>query len=199
VQALQARLSQTGSLEAFRLDYQPVGHLESSDNVLFAEALLRFAGAPPLEVLALAEKHGLLYPLSKLILLTALAQAAQPGSKVSVNLSPAQLAHPALLEDIQSTLRQYGLPGSRLVVEITEAAAAENTCIKEVVRELRQLGVQVWLDDFGSGHSSLERLIELPIDGLKLSHGFTRSLSTFCVNMDETPTPLEISIEGGDT
>ncbi len=177
VEALEGAFgARPGDLKAFRLDYQPVVQLDSPYQILFIEALLRFAGAPPLEVLALAEQYHLLHPLTEQVVSTALREARRRGVSVSVNLSPAQLVQPALLEVVQSMLRQYGLPGSRLVVEITEAAAAENTCIKEVLRELRGLGVQVWLDDFGNGHSSLERLSELPIDGFKLSHGFARSL-----------------------
>lgn len=178
VEALEGAFgTRPGNLKPFRLEYQPVVQLDNPYQVLFIEALLRFAGAPPLEVLTLAEQHHLLHPLTEQVLSTALEEARRRGVSVSVNLSPAQLVYPALLEVIQSVLGQYGLPGSRLVIEITEAAAAESTCIKEVLRELRQMGVQVWLDDFGNGHSSLERLSQLPIDGFKLSHGFTTSLS----------------------
>jgi EAL domain-containing protein (putative c-di-GMP-specific phosphodiesterase class I)/GGDEF domain-containing protein len=164
-QALQSAAAPT-----LRLEFQPVVAFPEAQQVLFLEALLRFAGAPPLEVLALAEGHGLLPSLTERILDLALSEAARQGQPVSVNLSPAQLT-PLLPEAVARTLARHRLPASSLVLEIVEAAFSEE-CLA-VIQRLRWMGIAIWLDDFGSGYSNFERLLSLPIDGIKLSHSFT--------------------------
>ncbi|ADH65361.1 diguanylate cyclase/phosphodiesterase with GAF sensor (plasmid) [Allomeiothermus silvanus DSM 9946] len=163
------------SAPALRLEFQPVVAFPDAQQVLFLEALLRFAEAPPLEVLALAEQHGLLSALTERILDLALSEAARRGQPVSVNLSPAQL-HPLLPEAVARTLARHGLPASSLVLEIVEAAFHED-CLG-LIQHLREMGMAIWLDDFGSGHSNFERLLCLPIDGIKLSHSFARHFTS---------------------
>ena len=84
-----------------------------------------------------------------------------------MNVSPQELLHP-------------GYPGLvALVLEITETALIPDERGRDAtltVRILRELGVRVFLDDFGSGYSSLERLAALPVDGLKLGQAFTQAL-----------------------
>lgn len=160
---------------ALRLELQPVVAFPEGERVLFLEALLRFAEAPPLEVLALAEQHGLLPSLTERILDLALSEAARRGQAVSVNLSPAQL-HPLLPEAVARALARHGLPATSLVLEIVEAAFTEEGLA--IIQRLREMGTAIWLDDFGSGYSNFERLLSLPIDGIKLSHSFTRHFTS---------------------
>jgi EAL domain-containing protein (putative c-di-GMP-specific phosphodiesterase class I) len=172
-QALLAELEQalqSATAPALRLEFQPVVALAETKRVLFLEALLRFAKAPPLEVLALAEGHGLLSALTERILDLALAEAARRGQAVSVNLSPAQL-HPLLPDAVARALARHGLPAGALILEIVEAAFNQEGLT--IIQRLREMGTFIWLDDFGSGYSNFERLLCLPIDGIKLSHSFT--------------------------
>lgn len=176
-QGLVAELEQalqSAAAPALRLEFQPVVAFPEGERVLFLEALLRFAKAPPLEVLALAEGHGLLPALTERILDLALSEAARRGQAVSVNLSPAQL-HPLLPEAVAGALARQGLPAGSLVLEIVEAAFNEEGLA--IIQRLREMGTSIWLDDFGSGYSNFERLLCLPIDGIKLSHSFTRFLT----------------------
>lgn len=166
---------QSAASPALRLEFQPVVALSEDRQVLFVESLLRFSEASPLEVLALAEQHGLLPSLTERILDLALSEAARRGQTVSVNLSPAQL-HPLLPEAVARALARHGLPATSLVLEIVEAAFKEEGLA--VIERLREIGTAIWLDDFGSGYSNFERLFCLPIDGIKLSHSFTRQFTS---------------------
>lgn len=172
-QVLLAELEQalqSTTAPALQLEFQPVVALAETKRVLFLEALLRFAQAPPPEVLALAEGHGLLPALTERILELALAEAARRGQAVAVNLSPAEL-YPLLPDAVARALARHGLPASSLILEVVEAAFSQEGLA--VLQRLREMGTPVWLDDFGSGYSNFERLLYLPIDGIKLSHAFT--------------------------
>ena len=176
-QALLAELEQalqSTTAPALQLEFQPVVALAETKRVLFLEALLRFAKAPPLEALALAEGHGLFPALTERILELALAEAARRGQAVSVNLSPVEL-HPLLPDAVARALARHGLPAGALILEIVEAAFNQEGLA--IIQRLREMGTSIWLDDFGSGYSNFERLLYLPIDGIKLSHSFTRFLT----------------------
>lgn len=96
---------------------------------------------------------------------------------VAFNISLLQLANAKLLNRLMSRLRQHPLPLSSVTLEITEdgPAVASEVCLQNVIR-LRQLGVHLSLDDYGTGHSSLFRLCQLPFDEIKLAGEFTRQL-----------------------
>lgn len=96
---------------------------------------------------------------------------------VAFNLSLLQLAKAELVNRLMSRLREHPLPLSSVTFEITEdgPAVASDVCVQHVLR-LRQLGVQLSLDDYGTGHSSLFRLCQLPFDEIKLAGEFTRQL-----------------------
>lgn len=161
-----------GAGAALGLHFQPVVWLEGGE-VYFLEALLRQGALDPAEVVAAYRERGELHRLSLAVLEEALAEGARRGRAVSVNLSPAQLGHPGLRADLRALLRAAGAGEGALVVEVTEEALAPGgPPLEGVLAGLRGLGVRVYLDDFGSGHSGLERLAGLPLDGVKLSRGF---------------------------
>jgi EAL domain-containing protein (putative c-di-GMP-specific phosphodiesterase class I) len=94
-------------------------------------------------------------------------------------VSPQELLQPNYAELVAKVLLETNCPPEALVLEVTE-----NTLIpdergrdaSQTVASLRRLGVRVYLDDFGSGYSSLERLASLPVDGLKLGQAFTKAI-----------------------
>ena len=102
----------------------------------------------------------------------------QPTLPVSFNLSRLDLALmdcPAVIEDI---VRRYSLPRSLFHVEVTENALVENAgLIQDGVQRFRELGYEVWLDDFGSGYSSLNVLKDYKFDELKLDMAFLRTFN----------------------
>jgi diguanylate cyclase (GGDEF)-like protein len=167
---------------AFELDYQT--QLDLSDgSVHAAEALLRWphprlGRVAPLTFLPLAEEVGLMPDLTRWVLDQALAQCARwrvDGTPVivSVNISATNLLDDGFFELVQHLLDDHGLPGHALVLELTE------TCIisdyersRAVIAGLSGLGVDVSIDDFGAGFTSLAYLGDLDVAELKLDRSF---------------------------
>jgi EAL domain-containing protein (putative c-di-GMP-specific phosphodiesterase class I) len=130
----------------------------------------------------LAEETGLIVPLGRQILTTVLAEmpAAEIGIRplrVSVNLSARQLTQPDLAATVESALSQAGVPPDRLSLEITESVLlTDSTAMQAVIGQLKQIGVALSLDDFGTGHSSMDYLKFLPVDELKIERRFVAGL-----------------------
>ena len=98
---------------------------------------------------------------------------------VSVNVSARQLrpkgGQSSLIETVRRTLADTGLPASALALEITESTLMDGDELP-VLYELKRLGVQTMLDDFGTGHSSLSRLSDVPLDVVKIDRRFVSGL-----------------------
>ena len=148
------------------------------------EALLRWThperGAiPPAVFIPIAEENGLILALGEWVLRRACTDAAgwDHKSKVSVNVSPLQLAHVDLPQLFHQVMLDTGLPPRRLEVELTETAImADRERALHVLRQIKALGVSVALDDFGTGYSSLETLRAFPFDKIKLDRFFVSEL-----------------------
>jgi EAL domain-containing protein (putative c-di-GMP-specific phosphodiesterase class I) len=96
--------------------------------------------------------------------------------RVSVNVSPRQLRRPDFGARLLATVAEHGLT-DRLTVEITESAAmAEPQRTDPVLAELAGAGVEIAVDDFGAGYSSLSRLRTMPVQVLKIDHTFLRGV-----------------------
>ncbi|WP_030439663.1 putative bifunctional diguanylate cyclase/phosphodiesterase [Actinoplanes subtropicus] len=158
----------------------------ASGRVLGAEALSRWfrpdGTVPPDEFIPLAERSGLIRPLTRHVLDTALAACAgwrRDGHDltVAVNVSPQMLADPALAGDVRDALLRRGLPAAALILEITETGImADPVRSAATLATLRDIGVKLSIDDFGTGHSSLGRLADLAIDEIKIDKSFVRDL-----------------------
>lgn len=164
----------------FSLYYQPQVDMRSG-SIVGVEALLRWTdpergAVPPEQFLSVAERSGLILPIGAQVLREACHQVAawnrQGHSwRVSVNVSPEELAsahYPAL---VREALTASELDPSLLDLEITERtlldeAAAEN------LRHIRALGVRLTLDDFGTGYSSLSYLARFPVHFIKIDKSF---------------------------
>ena len=174
LEALQSDLESTN----LTLHYQPIVNLKTRKTKAL-EALLRWPKAPPSEFIPLAERHHLMPRLGNWVLRRACMDRNRHGLPVHVNVSPQELLQPNYAELVAKVLLETNCPPEALVLEVTE-----NTLIpdergrdaSQTVASLRRLGVRVYLDDFGSGYSSLERLASLPVDGLKLGQAFTKAI-----------------------
>ncbi|WP_442933257.1 putative bifunctional diguanylate cyclase/phosphodiesterase [Micromonospora psammae] len=107
--------------------------------------------------------------------LSVAAEWARDGLDVpiSVNLSARSLLDPRLPSEIAEALRRHQVPPRRLVLEITETVVmSELEVIDEVLATLRSMGVQLAVDDFGTGFSSLTFLTRIAVDELKVDRSF---------------------------
>ncbi|MGL5858204.1 MAG: putative bifunctional diguanylate cyclase/phosphodiesterase [Angustibacter sp.] len=166
--------------------YQPV--LRASDHQLMGfEALLRWQHPErglllPAEFIPIAERTSLIHALTRWVLLTAVRDAArwrQEGLEgtIAVNISPTSLEF-GLLGIVEEVLARHRWPAHLLVLEITESAVTDNPHVaRGVVQALRERGVQVSVDDFGAGFTSLSLLRGLPVHQLKIDRQFISALA----------------------
>lgn len=134
----------------------------------------------PLRFIPIAEEHGLIGRLSEQIILAALNQAVNwdASIKLSVNISPSQLADSWLAQRIVRLLSEAGFPAERLVVEITESSLfADLDLARSIVSSLKNQGIRLALDDFGTGFSSLAHLRALPFDVIKVDRCFVTTIT----------------------
>jgi diguanylate cyclase (GGDEF)-like protein len=193
------------------LHYQPIYDAKNGQPVA-TEALARWnspvrGNVSPLEFVRAAELHGLIDRLLDWVLTSACHEAARwdDGLKVSVNLSPLNLRSPDLFGSIERTLRESGLPAHRLVFELTEDSAIDRSNdTMERLRELAAIGVEIWLDDFGSGYANFEYLQFLPCHVIKIDRSFLaeyekrRQLLGGMINLAHA-CGLKVVVEGVET
>jgi diguanylate cyclase (GGDEF)-like protein/excisionase family DNA binding protein/PAS domain S-box-containing protein len=166
-----------------RMFYQPLISL-ADRRIVGVEGLVRWQDpqrglVPPDAFIPVAEETGLILPLGRWVIGEACRQLARWAADASVdvpsmavNVSARELAEGALPEQVAQTLRRTGTPAEMLTIEVTETSLmVESTSPAALLQDLRDLGVQVVLDDFGSGYSSLNYLKRFPIHGLKVDQG----------------------------
>ncbi|HZX79584.1 MAG TPA: EAL domain-containing protein [Lysobacter sp.] len=190
-EAVERRVHLEGELRGawergeLRLVYQPVYRL-SDRRLVGAEALLRWEHheqglIAPSVFIDVAEQSGLIDVIGPQVMRAACGDAARwvpadadgPPLFVSVNVSPRQLRSGDLARMVEASLRDAGLPPERLHIELTETAViSDEAHASQLLARLRSLGVNVWLDDFGTGFSGLSHLRRVPVDGVKIDRSF---------------------------
>jgi EAL domain-containing protein (putative c-di-GMP-specific phosphodiesterase class I) len=101
------------------------------------------------------------------------------GFQLAVNISNRQFWRGRLIDDVRDCLTSNDLRRGSLVLEITEGVIMYDVKLaREMLHEFHELGVALHIDDFGTGHSSLEALCHLPIDALKIDKSFIAPLGT---------------------
>lgn len=185
-QQLSEGLGQAMAKHELYLVYQPV--IDAANNsTAYCEALVRwdFSGETisPAEFIVIAEHHAYIHKIGCWVLHQACMQAAnwhfEPDVGVSVNVSIIQIMHKDIVQEVKSALAISGLQAQNLFLEITESIfAADVQQVISVVKELKGLGVQVSIDDFGTGFSSLSVLQNLSADVVKIDKAFVSSFDT---------------------
>jgi PAS domain S-box-containing protein len=168
---------------------QPIVDLRTRATV-GVEALIRWQHPEhgliaPNDFLPVIEASGLMLPVGRQVrqrALDALAQIRALGPATSavwlnVNMAPIELARPQLAAEVLDDLAERGLRTDALVVEVTETAAfVDPDAAVAQLRALHDAGVRVALDDYGAGHSSLTRLLSLPLSVLKLDRALVSQI-----------------------
>lgn len=174
-------------LGEFYLVYQAKFNAENG-SIVGAEALLRWKHPirgiiEPDDFVPIAAKTGLIEVIGEWVLGEACRQmrewhdAGYPEWKISVNLSASQLRQNNLVELVGAILTRHKLPPSALILEVKEAATMQNVETSLLIlKNLAELGVEISIDDFGSGHSSLHYLKHMPASELKIDRDFIRGL-----------------------
>jgi len=180
------------ALENYEMEifYQPIMDLKDGRIAGF-ESLIRWNHPSqgllsPAQFVPRAEELGLIKPLGRFALSMTSLQLSQwqqffeleKPLFASVNISTKQLLDDDLVKDFSEIMRSVELAPDSLKLEVTESQLEGNEDeTAELLSGLRQLGGGVVLDDFGTGHSSLERLRRFPFDTIKIDQSFVRELS----------------------
>jgi EAL domain-containing protein (putative c-di-GMP-specific phosphodiesterase class I) len=166
--------------DEFVLHYQPQVSV-ADGRIVGVEALLRwrhpeFGIVSPSVFIQLAERTGLIHAIGGWVLRQACRQSVAwrerglPPMRVAVNLSVQQFRAHGLVGVVERALRDTGMRPSDLELEITESTTVDEfDDVLAKLAALKALGVTISIDDFGTEHSSLSRLAQLPIDHVKLA------------------------------
>ena len=184
--ALVGELRSASVRRELRLHYQPKSELRTA-RVTGVEALLRWdhpvhGPVVPDEFIPIAEQTGSIRALTSFVLREALTQcaawrAAGLDLGMAVNLSVRSLLDAHLPAEIESLLRETGVPSRSLTLELTETSMMiDSVRTAEVLSHLHTLGLQLSIDDYGTGYSSLAYLRHLPVNEMKIDKSFVISM-----------------------
>jgi diguanylate cyclase (GGDEF)-like protein len=187
--SVEQELRQALRQREFRLQFQPIVDLER-DRIIGAETLVRWQHPTrglvgPCEFIEVAESSDLIVPLGAWILREALRQLKAweetlpelDDFRLGINISGRQLADPNFPDFVRRLVRMHELDPRRIVFELTETALVdESPQVERAVAALRELGIQLSLDDFGSGYASLSYVRRFAFNSLKLDRSFVADL-----------------------
>ncbi|PIG91004.1 EAL domain-containing protein [Gloeocapsopsis sp. IPPAS B-1203] len=217
---LESDLRQALERQEFCLHYQPIVSLATGKLKGF-EALIRWRHPQrglisPTEFIPVAEDIGLIVPIGEWVLRAACHQLRAwqvqfphlMPLKMSVNIAGKQIREPNFLEQIEQILAETGLDGSYLQLEMTESTLIEYA--QETIHallEIRSKRIQLSIDDFGQGYSSLSYLHRFPINILKIDRSFVSGMHSNAENYEiiRTITTLahtlgmDVVAEGAET
>ena len=153
------------------------------------ESLLRWHRADgkfisPADFIPVAESSDLILDISRLVMRETFAfnkrwhEAGLPPIKTSLNISPPHLTSQFFHEHMMEDINAAGIEASTVECEVTETATMENREVAcEALEKLREEGISISLDDFGTGHASLQYLTDLPVDTLKIDQSFVSNFA----------------------
>ncbi|MBS4179162.1 EAL domain-containing protein [Lederbergia citrea] len=198
-------ISPLGSIESFKsfsLGRDLIKALENNEMVLYyqprvdtntgkimsAEALIRWEHpewglVSPAEFLPLAEENGLMIQIDDWVLKEVCNQMKKWKEEIlwtvpiSINISAAHFLKQDWLDTIEETIQEAGISPCDLEFEITESSFLNNEeIVKNTIYSLREMGINISLDDFGKGYSSLSSLAQFPFDVIKIDKSFIQNM-----------------------
>jgi diguanylate cyclase (GGDEF)-like protein/PAS domain S-box-containing protein len=170
----------------FHLAYQPIYGFDGEVHSL--EALLRlnhpkYGAVSPAKFIPIAEQTGLIIPIGDWVIGEACRQLVEwknqgmPLVPVALNVSALQFMQSGFAARLINTLRSYSIDPHLIQLEVTESTTMFSS--KEITAQMENLsthGIHFSIDDFGTGHSSLRRLDQVPLSVLKIDRSFTERL-----------------------
>jgi EAL domain-containing protein (putative c-di-GMP-specific phosphodiesterase class I) len=184
---LKTSLKQAIEKDEFVVYYQPQVDV-AKNKIIGLEALVRWKNPQnglilPGVFLSLAEETGMVVEIDRLVIKKAISQVHQWSKKgiisgiIALNITTKQLEYQDFVEELNTTMERYEIEAFDLVLEISEAPMMKDIeYTTEKLRELNALGVQISIDDFGTGCSSLSLLNRLSIHQLKIDQAFVSDL-----------------------
>ena len=172
--------------DGFFVEFQPIVKACNGE-IMGAEALVRwkkepFGTVPPGLFIDWLEDTPAMYELGNYIMRTAISAASEfakikPGFFINVNASSEQLEKECFVEDTLAILKEYDFPPSQLWIEITERCRdLPISMIKKTVTAFREAGIHITMDDYGTGSSSSQMMLELPVEGIKIDMFFVKDI-----------------------
>lgn len=176
----------------FSICYQP--QVDSGTGTLYgAEALARwhcakYGNVSPGEFIPLLEQSGLIVPLGSWVLYHAVEQCRKwcelkPDFHMSINLSYRQLLEGDIVSNIQETLETLHVKPGNVTLELTETyLIKEDAGTRDILERMKKMGINLAMDDFGIGYSSLFSLKNIPVDIVKIDRGFVKGITSDLFN-----------------
>jgi diguanylate cyclase (GGDEF)-like protein/PAS domain S-box-containing protein len=186
---LENDLRKTLQGEQMEVYYQPIINMDEN-TIVGVEALVRWNHPKhglimPDRFIPVTEETGMIVELGRWILEEACGQLQEWNTRrdsdspltLAVNLSARQFSHASLVDDVRLVLTRTGLEPERLCLEITETVMTnDEDATSAMLGRLKDLGIQLAIDDFGVGYSSLTSLRRFPVNILKIDRSFVNGL-----------------------
>ena len=204
-QQIQVMLQQAITNQELSIVYQPQVSL-SRNVIVGCEALLRWhpkggEAISPDKFIPIAEESGQIEVLGEWVLNEVCQHVAQwnqlidfEGIVVSINVSVRQLTTDKFYNSLVIQLEKHAISPQQIEIEVTETAMTTNYAkLVEELEKIHQLGVHISMDDFGTGHASLDNLRKLPLDKLKIDRSFIQDIGVDQCDEDITKVIIAIA------
>lgn len=190
---LRLNASVSNHFKGFRIVVQPQVYADSG-KIYGGEVLLRWeddqVAVPPSVFIPILEQMGLIVSVGKWIIQQTVQLCKRilpdhPDFKLSFNVSYLQVIDQRLFPFLRRMLAETGVPGKNLMIELTESHS--DTLPKQLeqfIEQCKGLGLSFALDDFGSGYSGVQRLLQYPVDLVKFDRALVGEMSTSQQKLD---------------
>ncbi len=169
--------------KGFYMNYQPIVSAQTGE-LVGAEALVRwsrdpFGNVPPADFIFWLESDPMFYDLGLWILRTSMKDfkdkvlSSKPNAVININIAYTQLERQNFRKDLLAVIDEVGFPKENLCLELTERCRLlDKNFLKNELLFIKSQGIKIAFDDFGTGFSSLELTLFLPLDAIKIDRSF---------------------------